>query len=92
MSKIDSTKLNELPRTILDNGSKYLAKYENNYGASIVRSSYSYGGKDGLFELAVLKYKGDDCNLCYTTPITDNVIGWLDTQEVGDLLEKIKAL
>lgn len=31
-------------------------------------------------------------DLCYDTPITDDVIGYLTDQEVDELLNKIKAL
>jgi hypothetical protein len=62
--------------------------FDNGYGASVIRTEYSYGGKQGLFELAVLK--GDE--LCYDTEITDDVLGHLDEGEVEYWLEKIKAL
>ena len=64
-------------------------KFDNGYGASVVRHEYSYGGKDGLYELAVLDNAGD---LCYDTPITDDVIGYLTTQEVSDIMEQIEKL
>jgi len=63
-------------------------KFENGYGASIVKHSFSYGGKKGLWELAVLK----DGELCYDTPITSDVIGHLNDPEVDRLLEEIKRL
>jgi hypothetical protein len=47
--------------------------FGNGYGASVVRSAYSYGGRDGLYELAVLAGN----TLCYDTPITDDVEGHL---------------
>ena len=63
-------------------------KFDNGYGASVVCNSGSYGAQDGLFEVAILK--GDD--ICYDTPITSDVVGWLDFAGVTDILNKIKAL
>lgn len=69
-------------------GHQAMFKFENGYGASVVNHAFSYGNERGLFELVVLK--GDD--LCYTTPITDDVLGHLSNKEVEETLEKIKAL
>ena len=63
--------------------------FENGYGASVVRHEYSYGGKDGLFELAVLDSDG---KLCYDTPVTNDVIGYLRDIDVTDVMEKIQQL
>lgn len=70
--------------------SKLLYHYEfkNGYGASVLRSSYSFGGDRGLFELAVLK--GGD--ICYNTPITNDVIGYLTADEVTEYLQQIEKL
>ena len=64
-------------------------EFENGYGASVVKGEYTYGGKDGLYELAVLDSNG---NLIYDTSITDDVIGYLTQQEVTDLMEQIQKL
>jgi hypothetical protein len=63
-------------------------KFDNGYEVSVVKSEYTYGGKDGLYELAIFK----DDEICYDTPITDDVIGYLTTQEVTDLMEQIQKL
>lgn len=63
-------------------------KFDNGYGASVVCNFGSYGGKDGLFEVAVLK--GDD--ICYDTDITNDVIGWCGFAEVAEILERVKNL
>jgi hypothetical protein len=63
--------------------------FENGYGASVVRHEYSYGGKDGLYELAVLNSDGE---LCYDTPVTNDVIGYLRDIDVTDVLAKIQQL
>lgn len=67
-------------------------KFENGYGASVIKHYGSYGYEKDLFELAVLIYDGDKFDLCYNTPITDDVIGYLTNDEVLELLEKIKNL
>lgn len=70
-------------------GIQKIYKFENGRGASVVRHQYSYGGEKGLYELAVLD---DNGKLDYTTPITNDVIGWLTWEEVIELLRKIKGL
>ena len=67
----------------------YTYQFDNGYGASIVQHSTSYGGKMGLYEIAVLDSGGD---LCYSTPITEDVIGWADEEKVLDTLQRIKLL
>jgi len=64
--------------------------YDNGYGASVIDTGY---GKP-MFELAVThgKRNEDGAMLCYATPITDNVLGWLTGVSVREYLEKIKAL
>jgi hypothetical protein len=63
--------------------------FENGYGASVVKTPYSYGGDKGLYELAVL---GTDGHLTYDTPITNDVIGYLRDIDVTDVMEKIQQL
>jgi hypothetical protein len=63
--------------------------FENGYGASVVKSPYTYGGDKGLYELAVL---GTDGHLTYDTPITNDVIGYLRPEDVTDVMEKIQQL
>jgi len=69
-------------------------RFPNGYGASIIRTPFSYGGDDGLFELAVLKFgeTDNDFSLTYETPITDDVLGHLEFCEVVLTLNKIKNL
>lgn len=68
-------------------------RFENNYGASIIRNKQSRGHEKGLFELAVLKFdKNNNPCICYNTPLTNNVIGYLNWEEVIEYLEKIQNL
>jgi hypothetical protein len=64
-------------------------KFDNGYGASVVCGLGTYGGTNGLFEVAVLDSNG---SITYNTPIAGDVIGWLDFADVADVLNKIKAL
>lgn len=70
------------------NGVQARVIFENGYGASVVKHDFSYGGKDGLYELAVIK----DDDLCYTTPVTTDVEGYLSEEDVTELLKQIQEL
>ena len=71
----------------------YEFRFENGYGASVIKHIGSFGYKQDLFELAVIKrYDNDDYYLCYDTPITDDVLGYLTNDDVLKLLERIKKL
>lgn len=75
--------------------SQRLYRCDNGYGASVVQGPYTYGGPEGKFELAVIKWNSDDVedfDLVYDTPITSDVIGWLEEEEVQTYLKQIDAL
>jgi len=63
--------------------------FDNGYGASVIRHEHSYGGKNGLYELAVLDNEG---KLTYDTPVTNDVLGYLSPKEVTDYLIQIQDL
>jgi hypothetical protein len=63
--------------------------FDNGYGASVVKGEHTYGGKDGLYELGVL---GKDGKLCYDTPITEDVEGYLTEEGVTEFLKQIQSL
>ena len=70
-------------------GKQCIVQYSNGYGASIVQGPHTYGGKDDLYELAVL---GKDGEITYDTPITNDVLGYLSEAEVEKTLLNIKNL
>ena len=71
-------------------GVQKIYKFDNGYGASVIRSDYSYGGSSGLWELAVLKFDDDgDWSLNYSTDITDDVLGYLEWDKVEETLKEI---
>jgi len=72
-----------------------IVKFDNGFGASIINNIYSHTRNDQEFELAVIEKTGEEQNdwqLCYTTYITDDVIGYLPEKEVIEILYKIKDL
>lgn len=74
------------------NGVQHVFKFGNGYGASVVRFNGSYGYEAGLWEVAVVKFNGDDWRINYETPITGDVIGHLTEPDVAQLLRDINAL
>lgn len=74
-------------------GIQYVFRFNNGYGASIIKHLFSYGHEDDLWEIAVIKFDGDETShICYDTELTDDVIGYLSDEEVRSYLEKIKEL
>jgi hypothetical protein len=72
----------------INNGVQHKYAFPNGYGASVVKHDFSYGGKNGLWELAVL----NEGELDFSTVITHDVIGHLSWKEVEKVLENIKNL
>lgn len=77
----------------INNGVQHRYKFKNNYGTSVVKHDFSYGGKNGLWELAVLDFTVDKSGeITYHTPITQDVIGHLAWNNVESILQEIKEL
>jgi hypothetical protein len=77
----------------INDGVQHQYTFPNNYGASVVKHDFSYGGKSGLWELAVLDYSIDKTGeVCYTSGITEDVIGHLTWKNVEEFLLEIKQL
>ena len=72
------------------NGIQAFADFPNGFGASIVKSDFSHGGKSGLFEIAVLD--NDTGNINSTTDITDDVLGCQDEGDIDKVLTAISKL
>lgn len=72
---------------------QYLFKYENGFGASVVKGKGTYGYQVDSWELAVIKWANDNTwDVTDNTPITGDVLGYLSSEEVLDTLEQIKNL
>jgi hypothetical protein len=77
-------------------GIQKIYRFKNGYGASVVQTSWTYGGSEGKYELAVVWFMEQNDNrefeLIYDTPITCDVIGHLMLADVEKLLRKIHKL
>ena len=76
-------------------GIQKIYRFPNGYGASVVKSEYSYGGSENMWELAVITFEGDGSEkfeLTYETPITNDVLGSLSDDEVEEKLTEISQL
>lgn len=69
-------------------GMQMRAEFPNGYSVSVVSHSFSYGGAEGYWEGAVL-HGG---RLVYDTPVTDDVVGWMDEDAVLDFCREVAAL
>lgn len=66
--------------------------FDNGYGASVVRGQHTYGGSQGLYELAVIKGTEEASEICYETSITDDILGYLTEADVTEALKQIQEL
>ena len=67
--------------------------FDNGYGISVVQGWFSYGGREHLYECAVLK-KCDDgkYHVTYDSPVADDVLGYCDENEVSNIMNQIQQL
>ena len=74
------------------NGIYAFMLFDNNYGVSVTRNSYSYGGRDGLYELAVVHMSPgmSESELDYDNPVANgDVRGYLTPEDVTQLMEEV---
>ena len=87
MNKFDLLTFEKLKH---QDGIQAIVEFPNGFGASVIKSDFSHGGKSDLFELAVLD--NDTGNINSTTDITDDVIGWQDEGDIDRILNAISML
>ena len=63
-------------------------EFENGYGVSVITGKGAYSSLSSPYEMAIL-YKGA---ITYSSGITNDVIGYLDEEEVTDYMEKVQLL
>jgi len=72
-----------------------LYRFPNGFGASVIRGEFSYGGEDGLWELAVIKFNNEGGYvLTYPKEVCsdEDVEGWLTDEQVDEKLVQIANL
>ena len=65
----------------------YTTTFKNGYGVSIIRSLYSYGGNEGLYEIAITNKSGE---IIYDKFESHDVLGFLDEHEVEQVINEVK--
>ena len=74
--------------TKMPKGIQSILKFGDDYQLSIVKSDFSYGGKNGLYEIAV--FTGDSqINMPGITEDHDTVKGYLTEDEVVGIVKKM---
>ena len=69
-------------------GTRAVVNFDNGFGASVITGERFYTNEEHPYELAVLK----NGEICYETKLTDDVLGYLNEEQVNDYLVKIEAL
>jgi hypothetical protein len=72
-----------------------LYRFSNGLGASVIRGEFSYGGDEGLWELAVIKFTDEGGYvLVYPKEVCqdEDVVGWLTDEQVDEKLVQIANL
>lgn len=73
-------------------GVHYIFRFPNNYGASVIKSKYTYGGDEDLWEMALLYFHNLskwDYELVYEKDFEGDVMGYLSDGKVNEVLKKI---
>jgi len=83
---LEFEQVNDAPYMV---GKKSRMHFDNGYGVSVVSHSHSYGGRDGLYEVAVLDSNNQ---LTYDTSVTNDVLGYLTEEDVTDVMKQVQEL
>lgn len=78
----------KMMKTTSPNGVQAILRFGGKYDLSIVKNEFSYGNKQGLYEIAVF----DDVNQVELPGITaegDTVKGWLTEKDVDIIIKKL---
>ena len=70
---------------------RYIKNFDNGYSTSVIKNNMSYGGKQGLYEIGVF-YEEVLVEVPGITEKGDSVRGWLEFEEVIDLLKKVEQM
>ena len=88
MKTFDDLEFELHPNVFMGFNTKATMHFDNGYGVSVITGDQAYSDSEHKYELAVLK--GDE--ICYSTDITDDVLGHLDEDGVTAAMIKVQAL
>lgn len=77
------------PHEIMD-GIRRTYTFENDLLLSAIKTKTSYGGKDGLWEIAIINGNGDFITNKVFPTADDDVIGWVSDEDLYKYLETTK--
>lgn len=66
--------------------------FDNGYGISVITGKYAYTNDENPYECAVLKGNKEKWIIAYDTPITNDVIGYCDKEQVTKIMKQIQEL
>lgn len=79
--------LNE--QELRDFGTQAMMHFKNGYGVSVLCGKSFYSNGRDTYEVAILNA---DNSLCYTSGITDDVLGHRTADEVTDIMRQVQKL
>lgn len=74
---------------------QYLWKFDNNWGVSAVKGPYTMGGKDGLWEIAIIQFLDDDTfEIIADNPVINygGFMGYCDKIDINSVCQRVSAL
>lgn len=75
------------------NGGVYMRVFfASGFGVSVIQSPLSYGGSCDKYELAVIEGNPVNWHITYDTHITNDVLGWLDEDQVIGYMRQVSKL
>jgi hypothetical protein len=89
MKTFDDLEFKGVSYDLSGGGVRACMQFDNGYHISVVKNTFSYGGREGLYEAAVLDRDG---SITYDTTVTDDVIGHLTPEKVTDVMRQIQEL
>lgn len=90
--KFSDLKFKEHPNVPGEKSIHALQFFPNGYGVSVVRFPGSYGYENGLYEVAILRGTEDNYDLCYDTPITDDILGHREEEDIENIIQEVQSL
>jgi len=76
------------PHKVDPTGTRAIMNFDNDYGVSVITGSMFYTDEGHPYEIAIMY----NDTLCYTTPITDDVIGHQTDKDITKVMRQVQLL